>query len=92
MHARLGEKELAERNKAQALALEKAGQRKSGPAVHWVDAAQFASTVPASDAVLPPVKAPTPTVAAESAGAPKEPAHTAKKSPMPEWRPWPQRR
>ena len=87
VHARLGETELAERAMSESLALERAGYRRQGPAVQWVDAEAFAGSARASDSTLPPVNP-----AAPGSTEPKsEPAATtAQKSGS--WLPWSTRR
>lgn len=92
VHARLGEKQLADAAGAQAVALEQAGVTNS-PSVKWVDPATFSRTVPVTDSMVPTVAAPKPPVAAAETAASeqKAPVSTAKKG-ISGWLPWNPRR
>jgi tetratricopeptide (TPR) repeat protein len=90
VHTRLGEQDLARRASEQALALERAGHRRAGPAVQWVDPVTFAgSTPPITDAAMPPVAQSQPN-AAPAAETKQPPVSTARKSS--DWLPWKARR
>ncbi len=86
VHAKLGETQLAEQAMHQSLAMERAGHRRNGPSVQWVDPVTFASSAPASDAVLPPV-AQSPAGAAPVPGSTAPEAATAGKE-RGSWFPW----
>jgi tetratricopeptide (TPR) repeat protein len=89
VYAKLGQASLAEQAVSQAVALERAGHRRSGPAVQWLDPATFAATAPASDALLPPVAKPA--AAPASTAAASEGVSTARKG-ITDWLPWNPRR
>jgi hypothetical protein len=87
VHTKLGETHLADQARNQSLALERAGLRRQGPAVQWVDPVTFAGSAPPSDSALPPVaQTPAATPAPESKEAP---VSTARKN---SWLPWSSRR
>ncbi len=89
VHTKLGEKEFAQQASQHGLALERAGVRRNGPAVAWVDPMTFASTAPPSTtSAMPPVaqNQPQPAKAEE-----KKPVETAGKG-FSDWLPWKSRR
>jgi|GEM_PF-2562136 len=90
VHTKLGEKEFAQQASQHGLALERAGVRRNGPAVAWVDPTTFASTAPPSTtSAMPPVAQhqPQPATKAEE----KKPVETAGKG-FSDWLPWKSRR
>jgi tetratricopeptide (TPR) repeat protein len=92
VYRKLGQTQLAEQAQAAADEMERAGFRRAGPAVQWVDPATFASLAPASDSVLPPVAQPSAIPAAGTASERRErPVSTAKRS-ISDWLPWNVRR
>lgn len=90
VHTKLGEKDLAQQATQHGLALERAGVRRNGPAIAWVDPVTFAGTAPPTTATaMPPVaqaQQPAATKAAE-----KPPVETAGKG-FSDWLPWKSRR
>jgi hypothetical protein len=94
VHARLGERQLAEQAQQRAQALAQSQGETKGPHVEWVDPATFASTAPATDTLVPtttatPSTAPaaTPTAAPAAASEPAgRPASVATQRPT-EWNP-----
>lgn len=93
VHGRLGEKQLADRARAQAVALEQAGRGGSGPQVQWVDPSTFSRTGPISDSLLPPAAPPK-----KPSNPPPTPEDTTKptvstaKKGISDWLPWNPRR
>ena len=85
MHARLGERDLAERAQRQALAMRPQGRDAStAPPVKWVDTATFASTTPATDSlpvsVAPALQNPAAANPAGAKSAKKPPVNVAKRT------------
>ena len=81
VHARLGERELAELAEKRAKELAESGRTIGGPRVKWVDPETFASTSSMSDSVMPPAAAANSPIAAAAPGAAagKPAAETAKR-------------
>jgi tetratricopeptide (TPR) repeat protein len=94
VYFRLGDRLQAERAQSQALALERAGQNTTGPAVQWVDASTFARLAPAGDGLMPLASA-TPPVTQRStqpAADSVKPAPVVAKKGISDWLPWNSRR
>jgi tetratricopeptide (TPR) repeat protein len=92
VYEKLGQTQLAEQAKSQAVDLEQAGYRRSGPAVQWLDPAAFANTAPATDSLLPPATGPTTLPGAETPPRADEKAATTAKRGLTDWLPWTIRR
>ncbi|HEV3137335.1 MAG TPA: hypothetical protein VGZ26_05510, partial [Pirellulales bacterium] len=94
VHARLGERELAENARQQAIALRRSGRGVGGPAVQWVDPETFARMTRSTGDLAPPA---APAKMMESASAEstpdslKPPENVAKKGAT-SWLPWNLRR
>lgn len=89
VYTKLGQTVLAEEAKNRAIAMERAGYRRGGPAVEWLDPATFAARAPATDSLLPPVSQPA---AATAETKPQgESVSTARKG-LTDWLPWNPRR
>jgi tetratricopeptide (TPR) repeat protein len=88
VHARMGERQLAEQAQQNANALRQANPESKAPPVEWVDPATFASTVSATDTLTPPV-APPPAAAipANSAQNPTNPKANVAKKRSERWNP-----
>ncbi len=93
VHARLGEKQLADQALAQATALRQASPPSGVPAVQMLDPETFARMAPVSDTVLPAVTAvkPPAKTASAPAPAPAPTVETARRG-ISDWLPWNARR
>jgi hypothetical protein len=99
VHTKLGEKDLAQQASQHGLAMERAGVRRNGPAIAWVDPVTFAGTAPPTTATAMPPVAQTqqPPAAANAAtkttpaAEQKPPVETAGKG-LSDWLPWKSRR
>ena len=90
VHSKLGEKDLAQQASQHGLAMERAGVRRNGPAVAWVDPMTFAGTAPPSTTTaMPPVAQTQPQAATKAEE--KKPVETAGKG-FSDWLPWKSRR
>jgi Flp pilus assembly protein TadD len=90
VHARLGERQLADRAAQHARTLAQASPSTSGPNVQWLDSESFNRSAPLADG-LPLVatpNAPAAAPAATAADSPKEPVNVATKKSVTDWLPW----
>ncbi len=93
VHARLGEKQLADQALGQATALGQASPPSGVPAVQMLDPETFARMAPVSDTMLPAVTAvkPPAKTASAPAPAPAPTVETARRG-ISDWLPWNARR
>jgi tetratricopeptide (TPR) repeat protein len=93
VHARLGQRELAEKARQQAMSMRQSGRGVAGPAVQWVDPATFARMIPSTGDLAPPATPakmePAPAKVTSDSAQPTE--NVAKKGAA-GWLPWSFRR